>query len=505
MNAANPGTPPGAIPFTRRLRLLQTAVALCGVALLPSSAAAQIPLAQRTVPLTTVVNIRNGNSDWTSVSDPARVLQNSLRRQTFYLPAGGAGTVPLYRLFDSRRGDHMDSLIPGESGYQTEFVLGNVWTARVEQGLSEVHRYFNPTTLDHLTTFPGDGLPPAGYRDEGIRGYAFARYPNLGEKLLWLHGSRVAIGANLVAGGAISELWLDNSMQFVNAWDYGRELQNAFGYSLQGVSGQNQVVDNPTEAGSQFGWPMRQDYGHGPQDQDPALAQGSPLVAAAVRNNILQTSTYPLQWNPQQPNFGLTGGPMNPLMSRTLLSKEVDVDFLGRPNLVRWSVTLNGLQGSGAAGELFAIEMPTAYLTSDFQRFILYYPGPSLTDERTGRGALANPYGGGQEFTGLGSGFAGMLATADGRYALGFYVPRALVGLGRFDADSGIAFYNFLGAPAFGGGEAAKKYDSATAKMSLILRSRAGIAGSQSWTTYLMVGSISDVKQEASWLYARGY
>jgi hypothetical protein len=36
------------------------------------SVRAQVPPAQRNVVLSTVVNIRNGKSDWTSTSDPAR-------------------------------------------------------------------------------------------------------------------------------------------------------------------------------------------------------------------------------------------------------------------------------------------------------------------------------------------------------------------------------------------------------------------------------------------------
>ena len=89
---------------------------------------------------------------------------------------------------------------------------------------------------------------PSGYVWDRTLGYGFPRYGTQSEHPLVAQGSQVKLVANLVAGGAISELWW-NGKQFVNDHDYGRQIQIA-----ANLSGQAEAF-NPTEGGDSFGPP----------------------------------------------------------------------------------------------------------------------------------------------------------------------------------------------------------------------------------------------------------
>ena len=195
-------------------------------------------------------------------------------KQTFYIPNSALpNTAPLYRLYSSKLPDHMDSGLAGEAGYATEGILGYPFQKPVT-GTSPLRRFVHPRTGDHLTSSDGDPVA-ATYRPEGGLGFGFPRYFDKAEVLTMLKGRQINIGANLVAGGAISELWWGGK-QCINAADYGRYLQGA--YSEYGK-------DGPTEAGDTYG---------APGVLAGNLAHGSPLIGAAIRQNVLYTSCFPL-------------------------------------------------------------------------------------------------------------------------------------------------------------------------------------------------------------------
>ena len=84
------------------------------------------------------------------------------------------GTQGVYRLFNGR--DHMDSLVPGEGGYNTEnggMPLFHAFAAP-RPGTIEIRRCYSPRTRDHLLSMDaGRECPPNGYVIEGVLGYVF--------------------------------------------------------------------------------------------------------------------------------------------------------------------------------------------------------------------------------------------------------------------------------------------------------------------------------------------
>ena len=154
-----------------------------------------------------------------------------------------------------------------------------------------------------------------------------------------------------------------------------------------------------------------------------------------------------------------------------------------------------------------SLELATAYLVSDFNRFYWYRVSSKSCDEVTSN--LVGPITSGANPpnaawinpTGEGGG-AAIISTQKGNYAIGFYYPKQLAAFGN-QRNSGLGFFNFIGLGDFGGDP---KYKPDTTKMSLFLRSDTGVnRGTCSWTMYMMVGSLTQVKNEADWLNNHGF
>jgi len=223
----------------------------------------------------------------------------------------------------------------------------------------------SPNAGDHATAVEVAPIPhPQAlptYHPEGPIGYGYARYPGTDNVLAWQTGGAVTVKSNLAVGCALWEWWW-NGLQFVNDYDYGRQMQVAL-YPLDGSSALG-------EAGDAWGLP----------DIAVDARHPSPCVTFATGTSpsgpYQTTAAVPLDWSPQ--SFG--GGADNPVIYPSVrLGKTITLDWIGPDNIDRnWPVALfqtNIQTPSNSPGISDAfIETPTGYLNAQFNTYYYYNP-----------------------------------------------------------------------------------------------------------------------------------
>lgn len=259
-------------------------------------------------------------------------------------------------------------------------------------------------------------------------------------------GSPIAVGVSSRTAGAIDSLtW--GGTQFINAHDHGRELQSASAYDGYGE------CLNPTEAGSDSD-------GTGPRST-------SLLTDLRAGGDTLQTRSRMAYWvGPGQATGSCPKGPGPQAAPRSddVLAKTVTLGAEGVANAIAYRATYITAQAHASA----TFEVATAYMPPDFARFWNFDPA-------TGQSAPLSAGPGEQ-------GVPVILANADGSRAMGVYspaLPQATVpnaGYGRFD---------FATLPGPG---------NATVKWNCVFRENAVPAGAHSYTCYVVVGTLADVR-----------
>ena len=415
--------------------------------------------------------------------------------QIFYLMNSTVpGTLSLHSLYNGASVDHMVSQTTNESGYSYIQTIGSAYAYSLP-GLYPIKRWLNPIAEDHIVNFSQE--IPSGYIEEGVIGYGYPRYGTLGEvryecltsdNTIYAEGDIVSISVNLVAGGAVCELnW--KGKQFINNYDYGRQIQTAFNFDSLGL-------DNPTEAGSRYGYPEMLDCPEGVKCSTSTLgregknAQGSPLISINVTGTTLTTETRPLQWNPDEHN----GGEFNPVAWDGTVEKEVilDYDTNYTAHVIKWTTTINVPNDE----DYFDWELITAYLNPEFNKLYAFdavgnqlYDKTNIVLSQNGE-MLAPPAANMAPMSG------GVInATADGQYALGVFRTKT-------DYYNHFALGTFLGFNSISG-----EYGRNTTKWSVMERdASSGIsAGAHSGTAYLLVGTLSNVVQTMRSMYIDGY
>lgn len=393
-----------------------------------------------------VTSIRRAELGSTCCSDGA----------AWYIPAYSSSTLqPVYRHLNQSLSAHRDSLLnPEASGYQFEGPQGFTYSTG-GAGLCQINRWFRSSINDMMTGFCGE-VPPSTYTQSGTLGYGWPRYGTACEVPLQLVGNSVTIAANLAAGGAISQLhW--NGKQFINNFDYGRQIQTAFNLSpiLE--------EDNPTEAGDKYGCPgiVPNGWGH-----------GSPLVLQSIQQKTLSTAVHPLQWKPEA--FG--GGSDRPVRWKGTIGKTVKLDQFSDSKIIDWSVQVSFPMAQSQVN----MEILTAYLNSEFNRFWVINGQTNSLTEVTGSiptgdcvkisniPGVTTPSKGGV-----------VISTADSLYALGIY---------RNATDNGFGLCKFSG----GGGTTG----SGTSKWNVLQRPiQSALAGEvKSYNVKVVVGTVADVR-----------
>lgn len=325
--------------------------------------------------------------DYATTNSAEEMLRSSPSGITYYVPSVandplGAQMHPVYRLFSRNMHDHMSSTKQGEGGYETEGILGYAWDSpSAHPGLSPIQRVYNNQEgsrnyRDHAvvvaqTTTPEikaeEKLLSAGYHAETPLGYAYARYPSTtnDQFLATVSGGGITVASNAAVGCTVYE-WRWSGIQFINDYDYGRQISSSFGP----VGGAN----NPTENGDK--------YGGGPSPVDDGKTHASPLLrrhgapclSITTNGNVQSTRAIPLEWNPDK--FG--GGRDHPVIYPDVqLGKNLTLgwskDGVSRPIALYQTVL-----SSPAAMDKVQIEVPSVYLLARFNNYYIYFPAGGM-------------------------------------------------------------------------------------------------------------------------------
>lgn len=379
----------------------------------------------------------------------------------WYISSDSADGPPLYRLYKHTPVyDHMDSSFPGEAGYTTEQHLGHVYGSQLD-GMCPIRRHYSASATNHMTGFCNESAP--GYAVEGTFGYGYARHGTLAEVPYTKTVGPVSVTLNQAAGGIVSELrW--NGKQFLNKWDYGRELQLA-GYPYAGCT---PTCENPTEGGDWLGAPgpvwsgwVKSGYQH-----------GSPMLALTDTPLTLSTRTAPLDWNPST----TVGDSGHPSLWTGRFAKTMTFNVLNLPRLMRWDTAVTFPSASPGID----FEVPTAYLNAEFSRAFTYRSGQvALTP-------LAMPAHGAPPFVvyqGQTSPetVAIVLATPSCSHALAIYRRGA----------PGNTIFSVLNFDPAGGGSG--EYDGDTYKINTRIGGPVSAGQRLDVTSYISVGTCNDV------------
>ncbi|MBB5867998.1 hypothetical protein F4553_001377 [Allocatelliglobosispora scoriae] len=401
--------------------------------------------------------------------------------QIYYLPATQvANTRPLYRLYNPNaygHMDHMESLTPGEGGYQTEAPVGYAYQAAGNaQGLSQYRRTFNGCNGDHGSRSVNEPALSC-YADEPLAGaFGWPRFANTASSPLTLSGGGVTVESNLAAGGAVFQ-WTHNGVQYLNRRDYGRELQSSVFFDRG-----NHVQSNPTEAGDTW------------TDWDrPAWARhGSPLASASNNTATLTQSTrsVPIEFLPQT---YAGGGPDNPVIYKDmLLGKDITLNWGGLGPVARYTTVLTSPALTGEP----TVEIPTGYLRAEFTRFFTYDAISQTIQEINQSPNCPDSYNY-YHYTPPNRGGV-IIANSSLTAAMGVYGANKSVG----GSVSEMLLGNFFSNPtACGGGTG--DHDFATSKWSVIHKGNLG-AGTKTFNTYVMTGSVGNIKTYMNQLAAWG-
>jgi hypothetical protein len=412
-----------------------------------------------------------GGSERMCTNWPNEAPGGAFEGQVAYLAAdpNTADRIELQRYYNASNGDHMESLatLDPANGYTYEGPLGFVWTSQLT-GMVPLRRLLRSLPFDHATAHSGDLLPP-DYIEEGPMGYAFPRWLTLNEHLLPLTAGDVTIKSNRVAGGAIWE-WHQGGFQYVNDYDYGRQIQGALFIGAEAV--------NPTEAGDMY---------TRPQD---SWKHGSPLVGAGNDGATQLTDAVPLQWTPEL--YG--GDSTHPVVWLGYqIGKAITLNFNGMPRVARYQTRIT----AGTFHPSVKVSVPIVFAVAALDQYYTYDVGRdiltpvSVPEECT--------YAGGQftfeESQWLGAG-AGIVANSSGTRAIGIYGRTGSVN--RYYLVDGVGDPVKCGA---GTGQYGQQFSAVGAERGPIVLPQ----GASSHTTYIASGTLAQVVADFRTLYLNGY
>jgi hypothetical protein len=204
------------------------------------------------------------------------------------------------------------------------------------------------------------------------------------------NASAIVITTTRRLAGAIDSLkW--SGHEFINSTDHGRQLQSAC--SFDNTPAANAETFNPTEAGS--------------RDDGAGTNSTSRLLELTATGNHLRTRTQMAFWlAPGERSEGQLARNTNTLADY-VLTKDVTIGFERWPQALDYRVTFSVPAGAHHVAAQF--EALTGYLPPEFSQFWEFDPATGkLQPLSDGPGEIKNPV---------------VLATPDGKYAMGIYAP----------------------------------------------------------------------------------
>jgi hypothetical protein len=444
-------------------------VAVCAVAMLAATLSLEPAHASGIALQPTPLNVlwradRDGDRTTAALAAERDVLGGVPEGQLFYIPS--AGRSRLYRTFSAARGDHRDLRTPSAPGYKADGVLGAPWSrCGAVPGLASIRDAHNASTGDHATVRPGESL--AGYVTSAkALGCGYPRYGTAGEDLLTTTAGGVTVSSNRVAGGAVWR-WTYRGVQYVNTYDYGRQIQTAI------------FIDhaNPTEAGDGLG-----DSGN------PADLQGSPLLAASSGPTTQSTRAAPLEFSITRPD-----GPA--VYEGIQVGKDLTLDFHGMGPVVQYDTVLTTSQRLQGDWQTYIDNV--AYLRASFRRYFTYDaadPGSPPREVFPGdydlAGVVYRPP----------SGFGGVMIADDPlEHAMGMYAISATLPGGTID---GFGVWKYFGDFAGEGTDDSEASGRTSAMDAHSLRPVP--PGTTVYRTWIITGTVEEVAALMTELYEAG-
>ena len=297
----------------------------------------------------------------------------------------------------------------------------------------------------------------AGSTSRDANWWVYPRAPGSSESLRSVSAGGVTISSNMNAGGSVWEWWW-RGRQFINDYDYGRQLSMAV-YTEDGESLE--------ETGDKYGDPGT-----------PFVRRhSSPLVSIMLKSKTRQVSrAIPLEWDPDVKS----GGPDNPVIYPDVkLGKNITLNWSAQKNPRRnWPVVMYESVYEGPPLEVATVEAPTAYLLAEFNTYYAYNPKSDSFEKVTLRHNKVNMSGG--------AAFGLIVARGSGLNAtsMGVYID---------DPNAGLVLYDNSG-PSSG------KYGSSFSKWGVVYRS--GLTSHWTFRTWIATDSLRKVQGYLRQLHA---
>jgi hypothetical protein len=234
------------------------------------------------------------------------------------------------------------------------------------------------------------------------------------------NGGKIYISTGSRTAGAVDSLMLNN-VEFINAWDFGRELQVAMATPPWGEG------YNPTEAGSC-------------DDRTPVTPEqmqiGEGTTTSVLRHinansaSELETSSTPAFW--YRPNGACSAAENVAIHNTTAVAnnftfhKNIQIGYAGFSNVVRFLTQIDiaePLPVYAGQSHSMAVEAPTGYLGGEFNKIIAYNPVTKQVKDLSVSTTSCAPVG-----TYSGQADPLIFSKADGSYAMGICTAGAAGG-----------------------------------------------------------------------------
>jgi hypothetical protein len=258
-------------------------------------------------------------------------------------------------------------------------------------------------------------------------------------------------------GGAVESLvW--RGKEFVNTWDHGRQIGYAWG-----MDGYGECL-NPTEPGSA-------NDGRGPTSTTRLLS------VCRTTNNSLTTTAQVAYWLAPGQSGGCAGGTTTAVndvvLSDHILEKTIEIGYQGIDNVIAFTAMIT-MPETYRNNQL---EIPTGYLTYEFNDYYLYNPQTSELIKPE-----SQPITGPWSFEFVGN-LPPILATKDGAYAMGAYSAEP------------IRYYSILGTNS-------PSLADRTNKWNIVVRDEPVLAITYKYRSFVIVGALEQVQEAMDALYA---
>jgi len=178
------------------------------------------------------------------------------------------------------------------------------------------------------------------YLDHGISENREGYHKTGGNGIWTIENNLFTISASAVHGGAISSIIYKDTVEIVNSYDHGRELQFAFTDSTG-------ECNNPTEGGS---------GNDGIQDHTTSILEGIRVEPG----QYIATTTRPAYWKGPEDPCTRGRGRLSPFH----VAKQVTMNYNGNPHLIAFDISFT----MALSYDILSFECPTLYMPSTFDR-----------------------------------------------------------------------------------------------------------------------------------------